>query len=44
MKNTFIPLSIAFIDVDGKIVNIEDMRRRTSRRTGRAESRCMRSR
>ena len=26
MKNTFIPLSIAFIDVDGKIVNIEDMR------------------
>jgi uncharacterized membrane protein (UPF0127 family) len=26
MKNTFIPLSIAFIDGDGKIVNIEDMR------------------
>ena len=26
MKNTFIPLSIAFIDADGKIVNIEDMR------------------
>lgn len=26
MKNTFIPLSIAFIAADGKIVNIEDMR------------------
>jgi len=26
MKNTFIPLSIAFIDADGRIVNIEDMR------------------
>jgi uncharacterized protein len=26
MKNTFIPLSIAFIDANGKIVNIEDMR------------------
>ena len=25
MKNTFIPLSIAFIDGDGKILNIEDM-------------------
>lgn len=25
MKNTFIPLSIAFIGADGKIVNIEDM-------------------
>ena len=25
MKNTFIPLSIAFIDADGRIVNIEDM-------------------
>ena len=25
MKNTSIPLSIAFIDSDGKIVNIEDM-------------------
>ncbi len=26
MKNTFIPLSIAFIGADGRIVNIEDMR------------------
>mgnify|MGYP001220226064 CR=1 FL=1 len=26
MKNTFIPLSIAFISADGKIINIEDMR------------------
>lgn len=26
MKNTRIPLSVAFIDVDGKIANIEDMR------------------
>jgi uncharacterized membrane protein (UPF0127 family) len=25
MKNTFIPLSIAFISADGRIVNIEDM-------------------
>ncbi len=25
MKNTFIPLSIAFIDASGRIVNIEDM-------------------
>jgi hypothetical protein len=25
MKNTFIPLSIAFIDAEGRIVNIEDM-------------------
>lgn len=25
MRNTFIPLSIAFIDADGRIVNIEDM-------------------
>ncbi len=25
MKNTFIPLSIAFIDADGRILNIEDM-------------------
>lgn len=25
MKNTFIPLSIAFIGADGKIINIEDM-------------------
>lgn len=26
MKNTFIPLSIAFVDTRGRIVNIEDMR------------------
>jgi uncharacterized protein len=26
MKNTFIPLSIAFVDANGKIVNIEDMK------------------
>jgi uncharacterized protein len=26
MKNTFIPLSIAFIGADGRIVNIEDMK------------------
>jgi uncharacterized protein len=25
MKNTYIPLSIAFIDANGKIINIEDM-------------------
>ena len=25
MKNTFVPLSIAFIGADGKIINIEDM-------------------
>ena len=25
MKNTLLPLSVAFIDADGKIVNIEDM-------------------
>jgi uncharacterized membrane protein (UPF0127 family) len=25
MKNTFIPLSIAFLDTDGRILNIEDM-------------------
>jgi uncharacterized membrane protein (UPF0127 family) len=25
MKNTFIPLSVAFLDRDGKILNIEDM-------------------
>lgn len=26
MKNTYIPLSIAFLDADGRILNIEDMR------------------
>ena len=25
MKNTYVPLSIAFIDADGRILNIEDM-------------------
>ncbi len=29
MKNTHIPLSIAFIAADGKIINIEDMQPRT---------------
>ncbi len=29
MKNTYIPLSIAFIAADGRIVNIEDMRPQT---------------
>jgi len=26
MKNTYIPLSVAFVDVQGRILNIEDMR------------------
>ena len=30
MKNTYIPLSVAFIDDDGKIVNIEDMQPQTT--------------
>ena len=29
MKNTLLPLSVAFIDDDGKIVNIEDMQPQT---------------
>ena len=29
MKNTLLPLSVAFIDGDGKIVNIEDMQAQT---------------
>lgn len=29
MKNTLIPLSVAFIDTDGKIANIEDMKPQT---------------
>jgi uncharacterized protein len=29
MKNTLIPLSVAFIDGDGKVVNIEDMQPQT---------------
>lgn len=30
MKNTLIPLSVAFIDDSGKIVNIEDMQPQTT--------------
>jgi uncharacterized protein len=30
MKNTLIPLSVAFIDSDGKIINIEDMEPQTT--------------
>jgi len=30
MKNTYIPLSVAFIDEHGKIVNIEDMQPQTT--------------
>ncbi|MDE2429333.1 MAG: DUF192 domain-containing protein [Burkholderiales bacterium] len=30
MKNTLIPLSVAFIDADGRIVNIEDMQPETT--------------
>jgi len=30
MKNTLIPLSVAFIDEDSKIVNIEDMQPQTT--------------
>ena len=29
MKNTLLPLSVAFIDRDGKIINIEDMKPQT---------------
>jgi uncharacterized membrane protein (UPF0127 family) len=29
MKNTLLPLSVAFIDEDGKIINIEDMKPQT---------------
>jgi len=29
MKNTYVPLSIAFIDKDGRILNIEDMKPQT---------------
>ena len=29
MKNTFVPLSVAFIDDTGKIINIEDMQPQT---------------
>ena len=30
MKNTLIPLSVAFLDQDGKIINIEDMKPQTT--------------
>jgi uncharacterized membrane protein (UPF0127 family) len=30
MKNTYLPLSVAFIDESGKIVNIEDMKPHTT--------------
>ena len=30
MKDTYIPLSVAFIDVNGKVVNIEEMKARTT--------------
>lgn len=30
MKNTLIPLSVAFIGADGRIINIEDMRPQTT--------------
>jgi uncharacterized membrane protein (UPF0127 family) len=29
MRNTYVPLSIAFLDTDGRILNIEDMAPRT---------------
>jgi uncharacterized membrane protein (UPF0127 family) len=29
MKNTLLPLSVAFVDGEGKIVNIEDMQPQT---------------
>jgi uncharacterized membrane protein (UPF0127 family) len=29
MKNTYLPLSVAFLDKDGKIINIEDMQPQT---------------
>ena len=44
MKDTYVPLSIAFVDAGGRILNIEDMRRRTSRRIGRKGPRSLRSR
>jgi uncharacterized membrane protein (UPF0127 family) len=30
MKNTYLPLSVAFVDENGKIVNIEDMQPQTT--------------
>lgn len=30
MKNTLIPLSVAFLDAEGRVLNIEDMQPRTS--------------
>lgn len=29
MRNTFIPLSVAFLDADGRILNVEDMQPQT---------------
>ncbi|MDB5774311.1 MAG: hypothetical protein JWP38_444 [Herbaspirillum sp.] len=29
MKNTLLPLSVAFLDADGRIINIEDMKEET---------------
>ena len=29
MKNTFLPLSVAFVDAQGKVINIEDMQPQT---------------
>ena len=29
MRNTFIPLSVAFLDEEGRIINIEDMKPQT---------------
>ena len=29
MRNTFLPLSVAFIDEEGKIINVEDMKPQT---------------
>ena len=30
MKNTLLPLSVAFLDADGRIINIEDMKAETT--------------
>ena len=30
MKNTFLPLSVAFVDAQGKVINIEDMQPHTT--------------
>ena len=44
MKNTYIPLSIAFIAPDGRIVNIEDMKPQTERDALVARARAVRAR